>query len=105
MTEAHAPASYRGSQTPDEFLQAMGNVWIGLIEQIAADEDQEAALAGYFGISQEVIRYWIDARGRTRCTASLPNGRRCAVLLGQKIEYDPRLWSEQDQRCAAHAAS
>ena len=82
----------------------MGNIWIGLIERIASDEDQDAALAGYFGISQRTIRYWIDARGRTRCKASLPNGRRCATLIGHKIEYDPRLWADQDQRCTAHGA-
>lgn len=104
VTEAHAPASYRGSQTTDEFLRAMGNIWIGLIERIAADEDQEIALAGYFGISRHIIQRWIDARGRTRCTATLPDGRRCAVLIGQGIEYDPRRWADQDQRCASHAS-
>lgn len=103
VTEAHAPASYRGPQTTDEFLRAMGHVWIGLIERISSDDDQEAALAGYFGISRQIIRSWIDARGRTRCTGSLPDGRRCAVLIGQVIEYDPRRWADQDQRCAPHS--
>lgn len=103
MTDASAPAAYRGSQTPDEFLKAMGNIWIGLIERIASDDDQEAALAGYFGISREVIRYWIDARGRTRCTARVLDGRRCAVLIGSQIEYDPRRWAEREERCSAHS--
>jgi len=82
----------------------MGNIWIGLIERIASDEDQEIALAGYFGISRRIIQLWIDARGRTRCTAMLPDGRRCAVLIGQRIEYDPRRWADQNQRCASHAS-
>lgn len=103
MTNAHAPASYRGSQTTEEFVRAMGNIWIGLIERVASDEDREAALAGYFGISREVIQQWIDARGRTRCTASLPEGRRCAMLIGQTIEYDPRRWADQNERCTSHA--
>lgn len=103
MSRSGAPASYRGVQTPAEFLREMGNVWIGLIETIASDPDQEAALAGYFGVTVEVIREWIDARGRTRCVAPVQgDGRRCATLVGLKVEYDPRVWAEERGRCAAH---
>lgn len=103
MAESTAPASYRGTQTTADFVQEMGNVWIGLIETIAADGDQEEALAGYFGVSPQVIRDWIDARGRTRCTALVPpKGRRCANLVGLKVEYDPRIWAEERKRCVAH---
>lgn len=105
MTDSHAPASYRGSQTAEEFLRQIGHVWIGLIETIAAEQDQEAALAGYFGVSPQVIRHWVDARGRTRCIAQRPDGRRCATLVGHTVQYDPKVWAEQEQRCGAHGTA
>ena len=104
MTDGHAPASYRGSQTAEEFLRQIGNVWIGLIETIAAEPNQEAALAGYFGVSPQVIRHWVDARGRTRCIGQRPDGRRCATLVGHKVQYDPKVWADERQRCSAHGA-
>lgn len=104
MTDGHAPASYRGSQTAEEFLRQIGNVWIGLIETISAEQNQEAALAGYFGVSPQVIRQWVDARGRTRCIGQRPDGRRCATLVGHKVQYDPKVWADERQRCSAHGA-
>lgn len=98
--EARAP--YRGAQSPAGFISEMGNVWIGLIEKIASDADQNAALAGYFGVEAEVISDWIEARGRTRCSAFVPGGRRCANLVGLKVEYDPRVWAAERLRCTAH---
>ncbi|MDI1326138.1 MAG: hypothetical protein PSV23_04990 [Brevundimonas sp.] len=103
MTDISAPPSYRGAQTPGEFLREMGNVWIGLIEMIASDPDQQAALAAYFGVTPSVIRDWIDARGRTRCIAPVPpTGRRCSILVGLKVEYDPRIWAGERGRCVSH---
>jgi hypothetical protein len=102
MTEAHAPASYRGSQTAQQFLREVGNVWIGLLEKISERQDLETALGEYFDVSPNLIRNWIDARGRTRCVATLPEGRRCAVLIGQQIDYDPNAWAAQNRRCPAH---
>lgn len=80
----------------------MGNVWIGLLETVADRPDQNAALGEYFSVSPDLIRSWIDARGRTRCVAVVPNGRRCAVLIGQHVEYDPNSWAAQNRRCPAH---
>jgi len=97
-----APLPYRGAQSPDEFITEMGNVWIGLIETIASDADQNSALAGYFGVGPKVIDDWIEARGRTRCSGSVPGGRRCANLVGLKVEYDPRIWADERLRCTAH---
>ena len=97
-----APPPYRGVQSPDEFISEMGNVWIGLIETIASDPDQNGALAGYFGVEPQVIDSWVEARGRTRCCATVPGGRRCANLVGLKVEYDPRIWADERLRCTAH---
>jgi hypothetical protein len=97
-----APPPYRGAQSPDEFITEMGNVWIGLIETIASDPDQNGALAGYFGVDPGVIDSWIEARGRTRCSGEVPGGRRCANLVGLKVEYDPRIWADERLRCTAH---
>jgi hypothetical protein len=97
-----APPPYRGAQSPAEFITEMGNVWIGLIETIASDPDQNSALAGYFGVEPKVINDWIEARGRTRCSGSVPGGRRCANLVGLKVEYDPRIWADERMRCTAH---
>lgn len=104
MTDQRAdrPAFFSGSQTPDQFLEAMGNVWIGLIETIASDPDQHVALAAYFSVTPRIIRDWIDARGRTRCIATVPDKGRCSRLVGPKIEYDPRVWSEEQLRCSVH---
>lgn len=97
-----APPPYRGAQSPDDFITEMGAVWIGLIETIASDPDQNIALAGYFGVDPKVIDDWIDARGRTRCSGAVPGGRRCANLVGLKVEYDPRIWAGERLRCTAH---
>ena len=97
-----APPPYRGPKTPQDFIAEIGHVWIGLIEKIASDADQEEALAGYFGVEPGVIRDWIEARGRTRCSAMVPAGRRCANLVGLKVEYDPRIWADERQRCVSH---
>lgn len=96
------PKSYRGAQSPEDFIAGIGNVWIGLIERIASDPDQNEALAGYFGVGPDVIQEWIAVRGRTRCEATVGSGRRCANLVGLKVEYDPRIWAAGHQRCVSH---
>lgn len=95
------PSPYRGAQSREAFVAEIGNVWIGLIEKIASDPDQNEALAGYFGVEPGVIEEWIKARGRTRCCATV-RGRRCANLVGLKIEYDPRTWAAERLRCVSH---
>lgn len=102
INRRNATPPSRGARTPDAFITEMGNVWIGLIETIASDPDQSTALAGYFGVEPHVIDDWIEARGRTRCCASGPDGRRCANLVGLKVEYDPRIWADERLRCTAH---
>lgn len=97
-----APKSYRGAQSPQDFVTEIGNVWIGLIERISSDPDQDEALAGYFGVEPGVIEAWIAVRGRTRCEATVGSGRRCANLVGLKVEYDPRIWAAERQRCVSH---
>jgi hypothetical protein len=32
----------------------------------------------------------------------VPAGRRCANLVGLKVEYDPRIWADERQRCVSH---
>lgn len=97
-----ASPCYRGPKSREAFVTEIGNVWIGLIEKIAADEDQSEALAGYFGVEPETINDWIEVRGRTRCSATVPTGRRCANLVGLKVEYDPRIWANERLRCVSH---
>lgn len=97
-----APQPYRGAKSPDDFVTEIGNVWIGLIEKIASDPDQNEALAGYFGVETGVIEEWIAVRGRTRCSATVGSGRRCANLVGLKVEYDPRIWAGERLRCVSH---
>jgi hypothetical protein len=97
-----APRAYRGPKSPADFLAEIGHVWIGLIEKIASDPDQNEALAGYFGVEPSVIADWIEARGRTRCSAYVTSGRRCANLVGVKVEYDPRIWAAERLRCISH---
>lgn len=97
-----APQPYRGPKSPADFVAEIGDVWIGLIEKIASDPDQNDALAGYFGVDPGVIGDWIEARGRTRCSASALSGRRCARLVGIKVEYDPRVWANERLRCVSH---
>lgn len=96
------PEPYRGSKSSAEFVTEIGNVWIGLIEKIASDPDQNEALAGYFGVEPGVIDEWIAVRGRTRCCATVGTGRRCANLVGLKVEYDPRIWAAEHLRCVSH---
>jgi hypothetical protein len=102
MSETHAPASYRGSQTAGAFLREVGNVWIGLLETAEDAQDRIDPLADYFNVAPGVIRNWIDSRGRMRCVASLPDGRRCAVLVGQHVEYDPNAWAKHERKCVKH---
>ncbi|MBP7818381.1 MAG: hypothetical protein KA085_19875 [Phenylobacterium sp.] len=97
-----APQPYRGAKSPQDFVTEIGNVWIGLIERIASDPDQNEALAGYFGVEPGVIEEWIAVRGRTRCEATVGSGRRCANLVGLKVEYDPRIWAAERLRCVSH---
>lgn len=97
-----APQPYRGPKSPADFVSEIGDVWIGLIEKIASDPDQNEALAGYFGVEPGVIEAWIEARGRTRCSAHVASGRRCANLVGIKVEYDPRIWAGERLRCISH---
>ncbi len=93
---------YRGPKSREAFVTENGHVWIGLIEKIAADRDQSEALAGYFGVDPGTINEWIEARGRTCCSATVPSGRRCANLVGLKVEYDPRIWANERLRCVSH---
>lgn len=97
-----APPPYRGPKSREAFVAEIGHVWIGLIEKIAADENQSEALAGYFGVEPCTIDAWIEVRGRTRCSATVPTGRRCANLVGLKVEYDPRIWAAERERCVSH---
>lgn len=69
---------------------------------IASDPDQNEALAGYFAVEPGVIDGWIEVRGRTRCSACVASGRRCANLIGLKVEYDPRIWAGERLRCISH---
>jgi hypothetical protein len=103
MIPCQEPASYRGSQTADAFLREIGHIWIGLLETAANTDDRIDALAAHFDVPVDLIRGWVDARGRTRCIARLPDGRRCAVLIGQNVDHDPRAWAGQERSCARHS--
>lgn len=102
VARSATPQPYRGAKSPEDFVTEIGNVWIGLIERIASDPDQNDALAEYFGIEPGVIEEWIAVRGRTRCEARVGSGRRCANLVGLKVEHDPRVWAAVRLRCVSH---
>ena len=83
------PPPYRGTQSPGEFITEMGNVWIGLIETVASDADQNIALAGYFGVEPKVIHDWIEARGCAAIRSCASNGMGAiATSAGSNMRSD-----------------